>query len=116
MASPPEMTTPLLNDLNRTRSPDIPDLSTVDAKLSRLTTHVQTTTSDYMDTLRTMIATVSSLIDFYDPSGVLTKRTPDAIEHAQGTEPSRSGEQTESLFGRSEAPGAPPRSGIALLP
>jgi hypothetical protein len=113
--TPSDMATPVPNDFNRNRSPDIPDLSTVDAKLARLTTHVQTTNSDYMDTLRTMIATVSSLIDFYDPSGVLTKRKSDDIDRAQGPEPSSQGEQTESLFGHSEAPDAPPRSGITLL-
>lgn len=116
VATPSEMATPVPDNSHRARSPDIPDLSTVDAKLSHLTTHVQSTTSEYVDTLRTMIATVSSLIDLYDPSGVFIKRKPDhTIDPAQAPEHSRQSEQTSSLFDPSETPGAPPRTGASSL-
>jgi hypothetical protein len=112
-ATPSDMATPVPDDSNRARSPDVPDLSTVDAKLSHLATNLETTTSDHMDTLRTMIATLSSLIDFYDPSGVLIKRHSDPpADPAPGHEPSRRSEPTEPLFSHSETPGAPSRSGI----
>ena len=109
-ATPSDMATPVPDDSNRARSPDVPDLSTVDAKLSHLATNIESTTSDHMDTLRTMIATLSSLIDFYDPSGVLIKRHSDPpADHAPGHEPSR---RSEPLFSHSETPRPPSRSGI----
>ena len=115
-ATPSDMATPVPDDSNRARSPDVPDLSTVDAKLSHLATNLETTTSDYTDALRTMIATLSSLIDFYDPSGVLIKRHSDPpADRAPGHEPSRRSEPTEPLFSHSETPEAPSRSGIPRL-
>jgi len=112
-ATPSNMATPVPDDSNRARSPDVPDLSTVDAKLSHLATNLENTTSDHMDTLRTMIATLSSLIDFYDPSGVLIKRHSDPpADRAPEHEPSCRSEPTEPLFSHSETPGASSRSGI----
>lgn len=71
---------------------------------------------DYLGALQTAMATVASMIDFYDPSGVIPSHWKPAIRVGNDVGDSPQPEaphiqQVPSLFGSGEAPTAPPGLG-----
>lgn len=83
--------------------------------LSYRATNYQHSASDYMDALRTTMATIASVIDFYDPSGVLNSQwnlsVPSEDVDESQTDATSAQEHTSSLFSSSEAPTSPPGLG-----
>lgn len=80
-------------------------------RLAESASSYQRATTDYMDTLRNVMDTVASVIDFYDPSGVFTSKrdsNTDANDagHSPHTELAQPQERTQSLF--TQDAGAPP--------
>lgn len=80
----------------------------------------QRATTDYMDTLRNVMDTVASVIDFYDPSGFFTsKRNSDLTAGNAGRSPRPElppQERTQPLFTQdAAAPSVPPGLGKQVV-
>lgn len=80
---------------------------------SALAAHYQTAASEYANTMQTIMSTLASVLQLYDPSGVLASTFTATQTKAGAPAPpqAQAEEQTQSLFSSSDASNAPPGLG-----